>query len=41
MLIERRFNIVAVGKNKGVGTNSVDNFDKMIKYKGKKVIVKL
>ncbi|MCG6958416.1 DUF5110 domain-containing protein, partial [bacterium BMS3Abin03] len=41
MLIERRFNIVAVGKNKGVGTNSVDNFDKMITYKGKKVIVKL
>ena len=41
MLIERKFNIVAVGKNKGIGTNSVDKFDKMITYKGKKVIVKL
>jgi len=41
MLAEHKFNIVRVGKNKGIGINSVETFDKKVTYKGKKVTVKL
>jgi alpha-D-xyloside xylohydrolase len=40
MLDERKFNIVVVGKNKGIGINPVEKFDEVLIYKGKKVIVK-
>jgi alpha-D-xyloside xylohydrolase len=41
MLAERKFNIVIVEKNKGVGINSAEKFDKEITYKGNEAIVKL
>jgi alpha-D-xyloside xylohydrolase len=41
MLNERSFNIVVVGKNKGVGENVTSQADKLITYTGKKVVVKL
>jgi len=37
----RNFNIVLVAKNKGTGTDAVEKFDKILIYKGKKVIVRL
>jgi alpha-D-xyloside xylohydrolase len=41
MLSERKFNIVLVGKDKGVGITPIGKFDKVISYEGKKIIVKL
>jgi alpha-D-xyloside xylohydrolase len=41
MLKERRFNIVLVSKNNGTGMNTVEKFDKVIDYNGKKVEIKL
>jgi hypothetical protein len=41
MLNERKFNIVVVGKNKGIGITPVEKFDKVVTYKGEKVKVKL
>lgn len=41
MLRERKFNIVIVGMNKGVGENLTSRADKVIPYTGKKVVVKL
>jgi alpha-D-xyloside xylohydrolase len=41
MLAERNFNIVRVAKNKGTGTDAVEKLDKVITYKGKKVVVQL
>ena len=41
MLKDRKFKIILVGKDKGVGINSVETYDKEITYKGDKVIVKL
>jgi alpha-D-xyloside xylohydrolase len=41
MLNERKFNIVVVGKNKGIGITPVEIFDKVVTYKGEKVKVKL
>ena len=40
MLNERKFNIVIVGRNKGVGENLIDQPDKVITYAGKKLTVK-
>jgi len=41
MLADRKFNIVRVAKNKGVGMDVVQNFDKEVSYSGNKVVVKL
>jgi alpha-D-xyloside xylohydrolase len=41
MLSERKFNIVIVTPGKGIGMDAVKNFDKVINYKGKKVVVNL
>ncbi|WP_205509532.1 glycoside hydrolase family 31 protein [Longitalea arenae] len=41
MLNERKFNIVIVGMNKGVGENVTRQADKVITYTGKKMVVKL
>ena len=41
MLSERKFNIVVVGKTKGVGITPVEKFDKVVTYKGKKVMINL
>jgi alpha-D-xyloside xylohydrolase len=41
MLAERTFNVVLVGKDKGVGTTNTDKADQKIVYKGKKTVVKL
>ncbi|HVX00657.1 MAG TPA: DUF5110 domain-containing protein, partial [Candidatus Babeliaceae bacterium] len=40
MLSERKFNIVIVGENKGVGENLTNQPDKVISYTGKKLVVK-
>ena len=40
MLNERKFNIIVVGANKGVGENLTGKADKVIAYTGKKVVVK-
>jgi alpha-D-xyloside xylohydrolase len=41
MLAERNFNIICVAKNKGTGMDAVEKIDKVITYKGKKVVVQL
>jgi alpha-D-xyloside xylohydrolase len=41
MLAERKFNIVKVTKNKGTGTDAVEKIDKVIPYKGEKVVIRL
>ena len=41
MLTERKFNIVRVGKNKGIGINSAEKFDKEVIYEGKEIIINL
>jgi alpha-D-xyloside xylohydrolase len=41
MLAERKFNIVLVGKNKGIGDGTTDKFDKVVSYSGKRMVVKL
>jgi len=41
MLAERKFNIVRVSKNKGTGVATVEKFDQVVSYTGKKVVVKL
>jgi len=41
MLNERKFNIVKVSKNNGVGMNVVKKYSMVVVYKGKKVVVKL
>lgn len=40
MLNERNFNIMWVSKNKGVGMNPVDTYDRVVAYRGKRVVVK-
>ena len=40
MLSERKFNIVVVGKTKGVGITPVEKFDQVVTYDEKKVVVK-
>ncbi len=40
MLSERTFNIVWVSRDKGVGMNRVDTYDRVVAYHGKKVVVK-
>ena len=40
MFNERKFNIVIVGENKGVGENLTNQPDKVINYTGKKLVVK-
>jgi alpha-D-xyloside xylohydrolase len=40
MLNERNFNIVWVSKKKGVGMNPVDTYDRVVAYRGKRVVVK-
>jgi alpha-D-xyloside xylohydrolase len=39
MVKSRKFNIVIVGKSKGVGTELIENYDKVVSYTGKKVII--
>ena len=41
MLAQYKFNVVSVENNKGVGINSGKMFDKVVTFKGKKVVVKL
>ncbi|MGZ3938238.1 MAG: glycoside hydrolase family 31 protein [Flavisolibacter sp.] len=41
ILTERRFNIVLVSANKGVGDNSINTPDKTVSYSGRKLAVKL
>ena len=41
MSAEHKFNIVIVKNNKGVGINTIKNFDKVVTYKGKEIVVKL
>ncbi|HEY4789467.1 MAG TPA: TIM-barrel domain-containing protein [Bacteroidales bacterium] len=41
MLAQRKFNIICVTKNKGIGMEAVENYDKVLTYTGKKVLVKL
>jgi alpha-D-xyloside xylohydrolase len=41
MLTDRKFNIVLVGKNKGVGMDTIEKSDKVVNYIGNKVVVKL
>lgn len=41
MLAERKFNIVVVAKNKGTGSENTTKYDKVVNYKGKKVVIKL
>lgn len=40
MLKERKFNIVWVSGNKGVGMGAVDTYDRVVAYSGKEVVVK-
>ena len=41
MLAERKFNIVKVSKNNGLGDKVVTGYDKLIHYSGKKTVIKL
>jgi len=41
MIKSRRFNIVIVGKGKGVGAGLIENYDKEVSYSGKKVIIRM
>jgi alpha-D-xyloside xylohydrolase len=41
MIAQRKFNIVKVSKNNGVGMNTTITYDKVITYDGKKVVIKL
>jgi len=41
MLTERKFNILIVSKNNGTGMNTIKNYNKVISYNGKKVVVQL
>jgi alpha-D-xyloside xylohydrolase len=41
ILKERKFNIILVGKNKGVGAEQSITPDKIVKYSGKKIVVKI
>jgi alpha-D-xyloside xylohydrolase len=41
MPVEHNFNIVKVSESKGIGTETVKVYDKALKYKGKKIEVKL
>jgi alpha-D-xyloside xylohydrolase len=41
MPAERKFNIVCVSKNKGLGMDAVEKYDKVVTYTGMKVVVKL
>jgi alpha-D-xyloside xylohydrolase len=41
MLAERRFNIVKVASNRGTGTDEVKTYNRVVTYKGKRVLVKL
>ena len=40
MLGQRKFNIILIAINKGVGVSNVQTFDKVIVYEGKKSVVK-
>jgi hypothetical protein len=40
MLQNRTFKIVWVGQNHGIGLETEKNPDKIIKYKGKQIVVK-
>jgi alpha-D-xyloside xylohydrolase len=41
MLTERRFNILKVAAGSGIGTDTVKKYDKVVIYKGKKVVIEL
>ena len=41
MMAERKFNIICVAKNRGLGLDVAEKFDKEVTYTGKKVVIKL
>jgi alpha-D-xyloside xylohydrolase len=41
MLNGRKFNIIKVANNKGIGSDVVEKFDKVISYTGKKMVISL
>jgi hypothetical protein len=41
MLAERNFNVVLVGKNKGVGMQPTTVADNVAAYSGKRIVVRL
>ncbi len=41
MLKDRQFSIIKVGKGKGIGDDTVQSYDKVVTYNGKKISVKL
>jgi alpha-D-xyloside xylohydrolase len=41
MIAERKFNIMRVGENKGMGMNAIEKYDRVVSFAGKKVVVKL
>jgi hypothetical protein len=41
MLGERKFRIVWVSKNNGVGMDTVKKYDKVVSYNGKEIVVTL
>jgi alpha-D-xyloside xylohydrolase len=40
MLVDRKFSIVRVAKNRGIGMDAVEKYDKVVTYSGKKVVAK-
>ena len=40
MIVERKFSIVKVSKNNGIGMNVVKNYDKVVTYVGKKIEIR-
>ena len=40
MVVKRNFNIVLVSENKGTGIDVTEEFDKVVSYTGKKMVVK-
>jgi alpha-D-xyloside xylohydrolase len=41
MIAERKFNIVYVSKNKGIGLDNIKKYDKAVNYTGEKLVIKL
>jgi len=41
MLVERKFNIVKVSRNKGIGSSIGTKQDKTVNYDGAKTLIKL
>jgi alpha-D-xyloside xylohydrolase len=41
MIKERKFRIVKVAKNKGIGMNAIEKYDKVVTYNGQKIVINL